>query len=345
MCDIIFLVKITEGTLMKKVFAEKNPITPNVFVAPEYKNNRDVTYKRNYKGDAYLEQERGWFEEQGAKCALQTTPPRSVATKGHLHDALEIIYISSGSFTAYINDVRYEVGRGDMLFFRGGDIHSIYTLDEKENSYYVIKIHPSLVFDVSDKKNGAAYMLLFALRNDAAKRHWRAEELEGTRVERTVTALADECAQRRPYFDIAVKEYVASLLLFILRDGDEAPEMKEEHIGRAEVSVLELVYSAMTFINNNYSSEISAADVARAVGMSYSHFSRSFGNVTGQSFKEYLNGVRIRRAEEMLITTDEDVFRIGEMCGYASASYFIMNFKKIKGITPHAYRNDMKRAR
>ncbi len=330
---------------MKSVESEKFSITPCGISAPDCKSDPNVTYKKIYKNDAYVEEERGWFEEQGAKCFIQSTPPRSVACNGHLHDALEIIYIRTGRFVAHVNDARYEVGRGDMLFFRGGDIHRMYTLDEKDNSYYVIKIHPSLVFDVSDKKNGAAYMLFFALRNNSAKRLWRASELEGTRVERTVAAFADECSERLPYFDIAVKEYAASLLLFVLRNDEGASARKTEHIRGAEVSVLALVYSAMTFINNNYSSDISAADVARTVGMSYSHFSRSFGSVTGQSFKEYLNAVRIRRAEELLITTDEDVFRIGEMCGYASASYFIMNFKKIKGVTPHAYRNNMKRAK
>lgn len=330
---------------MKKVDAEQISIAADGVPAAEYKVNPSVIYKRIYKNDAYVEEERGWFEEQGAKCSLQTTPPRSVATKGHLHDALEIVYIKTGRFAAYINDVRYEVGRGDMLFFRGGDIHRIYTLDETDNSYYVIKIHPSLVFDVSDKKNGAAYMLLFALRNDAAKRLWCAEELKGTAVEKTVTALADECARREPYFDIAVKEYAARLLLFILRDDASTTNGKTEHIGGAEAGVLELIYNAVTFINNNYSSDISASDVARTVGMSYSHFSRSFGSVMGQSFKEYLNGIRVRHAEEMLITTDEEISRIGEMCGYSSASYFILNFKKINGITPYAYRNNMKRER
>lgn len=330
---------------MKKLCGEKISTTQKEFCTPEYANVQSVTYKRIYKEDAYFEEERGWFEEQGAKCVLQHTVARAVATKGHLHDALEIIYIRTGKFAAYINDMHYEVGRGDMLFFRGGDIHRIYTLDEKDNSYYVIKIHPSLVFDVSDKKNGAAYMLLLSLRNNTVKRLWRALELEGTQVERIVTALADECAQRKAYFDIAVKEYAASLLLFILRNDASTTNGKSEHIRGAEAGVIELVYNAVTFINNNYSSDVSASDVARAVGMSYSHFSRSFGNVMGQSFKEYLNGVRVRHAEEMLITTEEEISRIGEMCGYSSASYFILNFKKINGITPYAYRNNMKRVR
>ncbi len=322
-------------------------ITPCAIYYPrEDAGAAKVAYKPYYKdGDAYVEEETGWFEEQGVKCGIQHTRKNSVATRGHLHDALEIIYIKSGTFIAQINDARYSVCRGDMLFFRSGDIHRIFSLDEDDNTYYVIKIHPSLIFDIADKKNGAAYMIEFSICDERAKRVWRAQELEGTDVERTVRLLAEECREKRPYFDISVRRYAASLLLFLLRYENKSGSEGARYVVHEDGTVLDSIYRSLTFINERYADGISAADVATAVGMSYSRFSRLFGSVTGRSFKEHLNLVRIKKAEELLITTEDTIFEITEKCGYCSPSYFIMTFKKAKGVTPHAYRAALKRGR
>lgn len=305
-----------------------------------------VAYKPYCKDDdTYIEEENGWFEEQGVKCGIQHTAKNSIATRGHLHDALEIIYIKSGTFTAQINDAQYSVYRGDMLFFRSGDIHRIYSCGEENNIYYVIKIHPSLVFDIADKKNGAAYMLKFSICDESAKRVWRANELEKTDVPETIRTLAEECRDRLPYFDISVRRHAAALLLFLLRnenaDGRDAAAAEEAD----DAAVLDLIYKSLTYINSNYFKDISASDVAAAVGMSYSRFSHSFGSVTGRSFKEYLNLIRVKKAEELLITTDDSISEITEKCGYCSPSYFILTFKRAKGITPHAYRATLKGGR
>lgn len=291
--------------------------------------------------DAYIEVEGSWFAEQGAKCALQYTGARQVATYGHLHEALELIYIKSGEFTAFIGDGRYEVTAGDLLFFRPSEIHRIYAGDTSQNSYYVIKIHPSLVFDVADKKNGASYMLRFAIGTKNAKRVWKNTELAATRVEKTVVEMERECRERRPYFDIAVREKAASLVLFLLRSEQGEDTGGYNAADREERFAVETVYKALTYINSHSGEDISAADVSRAVAMSYSHFSRSFGRIVGQNFKEYLSGVRLKRAEEMLLTTEKSVAEIAKECGYKSTSYFIMSFKKAKGTTPHAYKKQM----
>ncbi len=300
-----------------------------------------VSYKP-YRGNAYIEEEHGWFEELGAKCSLQKTKKNSIAAKGHIHDAIEILYIKQGGFMVYINDLRYEAKAGDMVLFHSGDLHRSYSSSEEENSYYVIKIHPSLVFDVSDKKNGAAYMLRFYLGDKNAKRIWTKSELADTPVEKTVLSLASECRERQPFFDIAVKKYAAELLLFILRNSTDVLDGSDKKQSADDSNKFELIYKAINFINNNYQKDISAFDVASSVGMSYGDFSRSFGSISGQSFKERLNAVRIKHAEELLITTESSVEEIASKCGYSGASYFIMLFKKIKGITPHAYRASLK---
>lgn len=58
----------------------------------------------------------------------------------------------------------------------------------------------------------------------------------------------------------------------------------------------------------------------------------------GTSFKDYLNNFRIEKASEMLLRSDEKVYRIAELVGYNDLDYFISRFVSIKGKTPLQYR-------
>ena len=57
-----------------------------------------------------------------------------------------------------------------------------------------------------------------------------------------------------------------------------------------------------------------------------------------KGFNEYLNGVRIDKAKELLGNSDIPIASIGEQVGYIDQSYFSKVFKKNVGESPTAYR-------
>lgn len=93
-------------------------------------------------------------------------------------------------------------------------------------------------------------------------------------------------------------------------------------------------YLAANFQNPN----LMLQDAARAVHMSSSRFSTVFAQETGQTFTEYLTGLRIARARELLSGTDMRSSQIAFEVGYNDAHYFSYLFKKNTGMTPSEYR-------
>lgn len=93
-------------------------------------------------------------------------------------------------------------------------------------------------------------------------------------------------------------------------------------------------YLAAHFSNPN----LMLQDVARAVHMSGSRFSTVFAQETGQTFTEYLTGLRIARAKELLRSTDMRSSQIAFEVGYNDSHYFSYLFKKNTGETPSEYR-------
>jgi AraC-like DNA-binding protein len=74
------------------------------------------------------------------------------------------------------------------------------------------------------------------------------------------------------------------------------------------------------------------------LNMSYSYFSRYFKSLIGKTFSEYLTYVRITEAEKMLLTTDLNITEVALESGYSNSSYFIAQFRVMKGMSPRQFK-------
>lgn len=276
-----------------------------------------------------IEKERRELERLGVEAFLQRTAPGGIGTTPHIHSSVELVYISAGSFIVYADDVRYDVSAGDMVFFRSNTIHKVIAKNEPINEYYILKIHPSLIFSVAQNDMAPAYLIELSVNRADSRCIFRKEELESTDIPRLFVSVAYEMREKSSCHDIAVRAYAAEVLLFVLRHVKKREELLREGSGN-----IRCIYEVISYINKNYSEDITAQGCSVMANMSYSNFSRTFSSVIGRSFKDYLNGVRIDRAEKMLLTTDKSVTEISTECGYNSVSYFIMSFKKKNGVTP-----------
>lgn len=80
------------------------------------------------------------------------------------------------------------------------------------------------------------------------------------------------------------------------------------------------------------------AELAAQAGFSTSHFSARFHAVTGFSVTEYVKRLRMARARELLITTDETVAEIAQEVGYPDQFYFSRQFRAVNGSSPRSFR-------
>lgn len=96
----------------------------------------------------------------------------------------------------------------------------------------------------------------------------------------------------------------------------------------------------LVYINENYNKEISVTDAAQMMGVSKAYFSRYFKAITSINFIDYLNLIRINKAAQDLISTDDNTDDIAKRHGFISKSYFFKIFKLHFHTTPYAFRKD-----
>jgi transcriptional regulator GlxA family with amidase domain len=95
----------------------------------------------------------------------------------------------------------------------------------------------------------------------------------------------------------------------------------------------------LIWIEENAHRDLALTDIAEAARISVRTLNRRFHAETGQSPIEWLTGVRVRHAQELLETTDHGVERIARHVGFSTPSNFRSHFRRLVGVAPGHYRS------
>lgn len=98
------------------------------------------------------------------------------------------------------------------------------------------------------------------------------------------------------------------------------------------------IRDAKKYIKEHYNEAISLEIVSNYVGFNATYFSFLFKKETGANFSEYLTGIRMEKAKELLKETNLSVATICEEVGYSDNKHFTKGFAKYTNLKPNEYR-------
>jgi len=82
----------------------------------------------------------------------------------------------------------------------------------------------------------------------------------------------------------------------------------------------------------------SLMQIAKAMFVNSAYLGRLFKEKEGISFKDYVNGVRMEKAKELLTASDMKVYEIAYAVGYREVDWFYKKFKEYTGMSTQEYR-------
>ncbi|MFS0724759.1 helix-turn-helix domain-containing protein [Paenibacillus sp. 1P07SE] len=98
------------------------------------------------------------------------------------------------------------------------------------------------------------------------------------------------------------------------------------------------VQDAIAYIQSHYAEPLTLSDLSARYGVSRGFFSAQFRKIAGISPIDYLIGIRIRRAKELLSFSGSSVKEIAKSVGYTDMYYFSRLFKKHTSQPPSSFR-------
>ena len=99
------------------------------------------------------------------------------------------------------------------------------------------------------------------------------------------------------------------------------------------------VQAIMDTIAKRYTEKLSLEDIAASVNLSHYRIAHLVKECTGKTITQHIRQMRVRKAEEMLLHTDQSYADIAYSLGFSDQSYFIKQFRETTGLTPGKFRH------
>ena len=240
---------------------------------------------------------------------------------------MELIPIFAGALTCTVDGKEYTAHAGEIIFVNSGIPHETFAaMGEHESGLIQFRLRDFLEREV---ERVIRYSLKYRSLIGAPVHVIRDETFF-----RTVCDLLAECEAEQKGYEMFARSYVYRILGMLYRgeylsDGLELYRRKE----------VQKLLPALTYINENYADDLTLSSVSAHLGFNESYFCRIFKSGTGATFTEYLNFVRVCKAERLLSETQDSIYEIATSVGISSLSYFNRIFRKYHNCAPTTYRN------
>ncbi|HEY5583277.1 MAG TPA: helix-turn-helix domain-containing protein [Ruminiclostridium sp.] len=254
----------------------------------------------------------------------------------HFHNYMEMLYITSGSAIVHVNNKSFDFSEGDFLVINSNDLHYIKSVGLPE--FLVLQFKSSMINPDLELPFEGKYFLPLLKKDLIFTKDIRLHH--GNTLENLMLEIVSDFKEKFMGYELNIKANIYKIFSWLIKnDFIEFPNIKG--ITPSSVSKISVL---LEHICSNFDKELTIEDASKMVYMSYHHFCRTFKKVTGKTFITYLNFVRLRESEKLLIMSDKSISEIAISVGFSNTSYYTRTFKKEKGIPPLLYRKHNRNA-
>ena len=266
---------------------------------------------------------------------------RTMNVPWHWHPEWEAVYIVEGSCTVAAGQQKTKLHAGEGFFINSGVLHGCWDEEESGCVFHSIVFHPRIVSGSLDCAIHLNYVLPL-MENPSLEWiplspavSWQRDTLE------LIEAAWQAFVHLSAGYEIFVRSDLSSIVLNLWSHADKGSQPVEKRTLREN----DRIKSMLSFMHQNYSSELSVAQIANAASVSESECLRCFRTSIGTTPIQYLKQYRIQQAACLLISTGKRISDIAQDCGFQDISYFTKSFREQIGCTPSAYRKTERRSK
>ena len=265
---------------------------------------------------------------------------RNIEQPQHYHDYIQMWYVKHGECIHYFNDVPHRLTKGNIFILPPNVSHSMITSDMNNTELIGLEFMESFINeDIYNKSDNHlfdfAYIEPFIVSLDKVKPTFHLDGTVAKNIEGLLEETLIEYEAREKYYELFIKANLLKILAIVTREYDKG-------INKEKQNIIDKYKQAMTdalnYMRSNYQNKIYLEEVCRIAMMSPTYFSYVFKQITGRTFTEYLNYLRIMKAKELLTNSSKTVSGISYEVGFNDPAYFDRVFKKEVGMSPGKYR-------
>lgn len=254
-------------------------------------------------------------------CSQYIHSPQDVHVDPHIHKEMELLYQAEGRKTVFVNQTRYELTAGDIILFNGNTPHAVIAYRDTMDFFIQFKLDAE-----TEAQSSFQSFLIFCSGNVFI---FRSGTESNEAIKSCIRDVIEENQKQRPYYQTIIKSDVAKIIA-LLRRYDILKNVK--------TNSTPWFSTILDYIDSHYKDEISLSEISAAANVTPAHFCRTFRQITKTTFVNYLNFVRVGKAETLLKESNASITEIASQTGFSSTAYFSKIFRQYKFCTPGEYR-------
>ena len=228
----------------------------------------------------------------------------------------QLLYIASGKAFFTFNGTVTEVSEGSMVLYPPHTPQQYsYYLNDKTEVYWLHFTGSESATLTKEAGFNESHILYTGI---------------SSKYQELFLSVIREIQLTRPSFEELSALYLKQLFLLLRRIREEGGFKKTE--------IQKQMEKAVRFFHENLANNIEVETYARELHMSTCWFIRCFKEYSGMPPGRYLTDIRIKKAKELLESTDYSIGEIGGIIGYENPLYFSRIFKKTAGVSAAEYR-------
>lgn len=250
----------------------------------------------------------------------------------HSHSYYEMFYLKEGLCEFYIDNQKYIIKKGMVVFIPINTVHQTFYIEAPFHERISIEFTLDFATDIIECL-GLKHFKNILLENIFTI----TDEIQPIFFN-LINNIQFVFNTNNIYTSCYEKLYFQQLILMLFNQTSKIDKRicanKQTNIKDVDTAI----HTTMMYIQENFSKDISLADVASMAHLNPSYFSKKFKAVNGFGFKDYINKVRINHSEKLLLETDKSITDIAFECGYINSNYFGDAFKHLNNVSPSVFR-------
>ncbi|NLI21958.1 MAG: AraC family transcriptional regulator [Clostridiales bacterium] len=248
----------------------------------------------------------------------------------HFHKKYEIYYQLSGTRKYFIEDSAYFINVGNVVLIDQSEIHKASSVHDEPHARVVLNFCEELIAPVARCFPDVDLLALFHSGQKVLALDMRARAQTEEILAKLVTAGACETPTA-----VAMRRLLLCELLVLLTEYKASQSKAERDAARISNKTIDAVAG---YVSAHYREKLTLDVLAGRFHLSRCYLSRLFKQTTNIGVMEYVNGVRLRAAKDLLENTATPVSEVAQEVGYATPGHFSRMFRIGTGLSPKEYR-------
>jgi AraC-like DNA-binding protein len=247
----------------------------------------------------------------------------------HRHDFYHLVVVSSGTGWHEIDFRRFQIQPHQVFFMKPGQVHS-WKMDPAVKGF-VVEFGSEAIFE--DQRNHSLSPSLIKLPDQLdlssiSQIHWDT-------CTSLLTLMLDEYELQRSHFETCLRNYLIPLLVTLSRGISN----QQAALPRKEDSLLD---QFLALVEEHFKSQHEVAFYAKKMHTSSKAITMRVSRALGKSARAMIQERCILEGKRLLAYSNIPISEVGYKIGFEDPSYFSRFFKTTTGLSPGAFRSQVR---